>query len=98
MGIEFSRKVESSRCCSSGAESNLLNPRSDSLLPRGQPGWLVLSAGLDWSYFPELIGKLQRDVTDDKEVLRDWDFPLIHRTVDRNSCCLEASVGSVYYS
>ena len=30
--------------------------------------------------FPATIGKLRCDVTDDKEVLRDWDFPLIHRT------------------
>ena len=32
--------------------------------------------------FPALIRKLRRDVTDDKEVLQDWDFPFIHRTVD----------------
>ena len=46
--------------------------------------------------FPALIGQLRRDVTDDKEVLRDWDFPLINRTVDSNSGCLEASVIMVY--
>ena len=47
--------------------------------------------------FPALIGKLRRDVTDDdKEVLRDWNFPFIHRTVDSDSGCLEASVIMVY--
>ena len=42
--------------------------------------------------FSVRIGQLQRDVTDDKEVLRDWDFPVIHRTVHSNSGCLEVSV------
>ena len=42
--------------------------------------------------FPALIGKLRCDITDDKEMLRDWDFPFIHRTVDSDSGCLEASV------
>ena len=46
--------------------------------------------------FPVIINKLRRDVTDDKEVLRDWDFPFIHRTVDSNSGCLEASDIIVY--
>ena len=46
--------------------------------------------------FPALISKLRRDVNDDKEVLRDWGFPFIHRTVDSNSGCLDASVGMVY--
>ena len=31
-------------------------------------------------------------VADDKEVVRDGDFPFIHRTVDRDSDCLEASI------
>ena len=44
-----------------------------------------------------LIGKLRRDVTDDdKEVLGDWNFPFIHRTVDCDSGCLEASIIMVY--
>ena len=46
--------------------------------------------------FPALIGKLRRDVTDDKEVVRDWDFPFLHRTVDSDSGCLEASVRMVF--
>ena len=46
--------------------------------------------------FSTIIGKLCRDVTDDKEVLRDWDFPFIHRPVDGDSGCLEASVLMVY--
>ena len=46
--------------------------------------------------FPTLIGKLQCDVTDDKEVLQDWDFPFIHRTVDSDSGCLEASIIMAY--
>ena len=46
--------------------------------------------------FPALTGKLRHDVTDDKEVLRDWDFPFIHCTVDSDSRCLEASVIMVY--
>ena len=46
--------------------------------------------------FPALIGKLRRDVTDYKEVLRDWDFPFIHRTVDSDSGCLEANLIMVY--
>ena len=46
--------------------------------------------------FPALVGKLRRDVTDDKEMLRDWDFPSIHRTVDSDSGCLEAGVIMVY--
>ena len=29
-------------------------------------------------------------------MLQDWDFPFIHRTVDSNSGCLEASVIMVY--
>ena len=32
----------------------------------------------------------------DKEVLRDWDFPFIHRSVDSDSSCLEGTVGMVY--
>ena len=46
--------------------------------------------------FPALIGKLRRDVTDDKELLRDWDFPFIHHTVGSDSGCLEVSVIMVY--
>ena len=46
--------------------------------------------------FPVIIGKLRRDVTDDKEVLRDWDFAFIHRTVYSDSGCLEAKVIMVY--
>ena len=46
--------------------------------------------------FPSIIGKLRRDVTDDLEVLRHGDCPLIHRTVDSDSSCLEASVRMVY--
>ena len=46
--------------------------------------------------FSAFIGKLQRDVTDDNEVLRDWDFPFIHRTVDSDSGCLEVRVRMVY--
>ena len=46
--------------------------------------------------FPALIGEFRSDVTDGKEVLRDWDFPFIHRTVDSDSGCLEASVRMVY--
>ena len=38
---------------------------------------------------PALTDKLRRDVTGDKEVLRDWDFPFIQR-------CLEASTRMVY--
>ena len=45
---------------------------------------------------PTIIGKLQRDIIDDKEVLQDWDFPSIHRTVDSDSGCLEARVRMVY--
>ena len=44
--------------------------------------------------FPVLIGKLRRDVTDDKEVLQNWDFPFVHRTVD--SGCLETNVRMDY--
>ena len=43
--------------------------------------------------FPALIGKLRRDFTVDKEVLRDWNFPFIHHSY---SGCLEASVIIVY--
>ena len=46
--------------------------------------------------FPALIGKLLRDVNDDKEVLRDWNFPFIHRTSNSNSSYLEVSVRMVY--
>ena len=46
--------------------------------------------------FPMLINKLRRDITDDKEVLRDWDFPLIYHTVDSDSNCLEVSIIMVY--
>ena len=46
--------------------------------------------------FTALIGKLRRDVTNDMEVLRHWDFPFIHRTVDSDSGCLEARVIMVY--
>ena len=46
--------------------------------------------------FPVLIGKLRCDITADKEVLRDWDFPFIHRTVDSDSDCSEACVRLVY--
>ena len=48
--------------------------------------------------FPALTGKLRRDITDDKEVLRDWDFPFVHRTVDSDSSCLEASVNGLLCS
>ena len=37
--------------------------------------------------FSAIIGKLQREVTDDKEVLRDCDFPFIHRTFDSDNGC-----------
>ena len=40
--------------------------------------------------FLTIISKLQHDVTDDKAVLRDRDFPSF--TVDCDSGCLEASV------
>ena len=46
--------------------------------------------------FPALIDKLPRDVTYDKDALEDWDFPFIHRTIDSDSGCLEASVRMVY--
>ena len=46
--------------------------------------------------FPEIIIKLRRDVTDDKEVLRNGDLPFIHRTVDSDSFCLGASDKIVY--
>ena len=46
--------------------------------------------------FPALISNLQCDVTYDKEVLRDWDFPFIHRTVDSDNGCLEANIRMVY--
>ena len=46
--------------------------------------------------FPALVGKLRCDVTDDKEMLRDWDFPSIYRTVDSDSGHLEAGVVMVY--
>ena len=46
--------------------------------------------------FPAVIGKLRRDVTDIKEVLRNWDFPFNQGTVDSDSGCLEASVRMVY--
>ena len=46
--------------------------------------------------FSTLIDKLRRDVIDDKEVQRDVDFPFIHRTVDSDSGCLEASARMVY--
>ena len=36
------------------------------------------------------------DVNDNKEVLRDWDFPFIHRNIDNDRGCLEASVIMVY--
>ena len=39
---------------------------------------------------------LRRDVTDDNEVSRNWDFPFIHRAIDSDSGCLEASVRMVY--
>ena len=45
---------------------------------------------------PAIIGKFRYDVTDDMPVLRGWDFPFIHRTVDSDSCGLEASVRIVY--
>ena len=35
-------------------------------------------------------------MNDDKEVVRDWDFPFIHRTVYSYCGCLEASVRMVY--
>ena len=41
---------------------------------------------------------IDNDVPDDREVLRDWDFPCfpsIHRTVDSQSGCLETSVTMV---
>ena len=43
-----------------------------------------------------LINKLQCDVNDDKEVLRDWDFPFILHIVDNDSGYLEARVRMVY--
>ena len=46
--------------------------------------------------FPVLIGKLRHNVNDDKEVLRDWDFPFIYLTIDSESGCLEANVRMVY--
>ena len=46
--------------------------------------------------FPMLIGKLRCDVNDDKEMLRDWDFPFILCTADSDSGCLEASIRMVY--
>ena len=48
--------------------------------------------------FPAIICNLRRDITDDKEVLRDWDFPLIHHTIDRDSSCLEVNVIMVYFA
>ena len=49
--------------------------------------------------FPVMINKLRLDIIDAKEVLRDWDFPFIHLTVDSDSSssCLEAKVRMVYY-
>ena len=32
--------------------------------------------------FPAVIGKLRRDITDDKEVQQDWDFPFIYCTIN----------------
>ena len=46
--------------------------------------------------FPALICKLRHDATNDKEVLRDWDFSFIHCTVDNNNGCLKTSVIMVY--
>ena len=46
--------------------------------------------------FSAIIGKLRRDVTDDKALLRDWNFPCIHHNVDSGGGCLEASVRMVY--
>ena len=43
-----------------------------------------------------IIGKLRRDVTDDKDVVRDWDFQFIHRAFDSDSGCLEVSFRMVY--
>ena len=40
------------------------------------------------SFFGHLIIK---PVTDVKEVIREWDFPFIHRAVDSDSGCLEVS-------
>ena len=45
--------------------------------------------------FPAIISKLQHDVTLER-VLQDWDFQMIHRTIDSNSGCLEASIRMVY--
>ena len=39
---------------------------------------------------------LRHDVNDAKEVLQNWDFPFIYRTVDSNSGCLETGVRIVY--
>ena len=46
--------------------------------------------------FPVIISKLRHDVTNDKQVLRSWDFPFIHHTVDSDGGCLEANVTMVY--
>ena len=46
--------------------------------------------------FPMLISKLRRDVTCDKEVQVDWDYPFIHFTIDSDRVCLEASIRMVY--
>ena len=45
--------------------------------------------------FPALIGFDVTSMHDDK-VLRNWDFPFIHCTVDGDLGCLEASVIMVY--
>ena len=51
--------------------------------------------------FSALIGKRRRDVTGDRKVLRDWDFPFIHRTVvtcfkssQRSQLCLKKQASS----
>ena len=46
--------------------------------------------------FPVIVSKLRLDITDDKEVIRDWDFPFIHCTINSDSSCLETSVRMVY--
>ena len=46
--------------------------------------------------FPTIISKLRRDVTDDKEVQRKWDFPLIHCAVD-NDIGLEVNIRMSYF-
>ena len=46
--------------------------------------------------FPVHMCNLRCDINDDKEVVRDWDFPFIQHTIDSDSSCLEASIRMVY--